>query len=176
MSNDGRREADSGLAQGLDMTESLFAAAFVADNLSRLADARRELVALQLAETRVREIQGEAMLGVLPDFGTTSGEFEPPNDDLAWQLDIEPFALPVPPELQGRELPPDSLFASDTGRRLQQGEQDPRPRLVRMRVHGIDVDPDSVDPFVAVLTPPLDVELPAEQTGAETVPDREAER
>jgi type II secretion system protein I len=123
----------------------------VQSNLAQLWRARTQLEASELAEHRMRQIESEARAGVLPDIGTSEGTFEPPGDYLAWTLQVEPYALPVPPELEKR-----SDRSSVFERRDRASTEVPGMRRVMLRVYPVGEEPESVDPFViVVLEPPL---------------------
>jgi prepilin-type N-terminal cleavage/methylation domain-containing protein len=127
--------------------------ALVSANLARLGDARRELDAARRAEAIVREVETNARLGVLPDFGTTGGVYDPPDDDLRWEQVVDPFAVPLPPELAGQTLPY-SIFSSGPAVPTAAGELAQGMRLVRVWVYPTEGERESVDPFAVVVSVP----------------------
>jgi type II secretion system protein I len=124
----------------------------VATNLARLGDARRELHATLLAEERMRELEAGAADGTLPDLGTSEESFAEPDDELAWQLVVEPLSLPLPPERADQPVP-SSVFAATDGRFAATPSS---VRRVELRVFLAEEGPESVDPFVALLVAPPD--------------------
>jgi prepilin-type N-terminal cleavage/methylation domain-containing protein len=127
--------------------------AMVSTNLARLADARRELEATRRAEEIVRNAETNARLGLLPDFGTTGGVYDPPDDDLRWEQVVEPFAVPLPPDLAAQRLPY-SVFSSGPAVPTATGELEPGLRLVRVWVYPTAEERDAVEPFAVVVSLP----------------------
>jgi hypothetical protein len=138
--------------------------ATLTQNLARLADARRELEAAELAEQRARAVEIAALGGELPELGTTGGNEETPESfageesasaDFAWEQVVEPFSVPMP---EGEEQPPTSVFTKATpgaGAAPAGGEAaGPSLRIVRVWVHPADDDPTTVAPFVLVVAAP----------------------
>ena len=118
----------------------------VGTNLARLADARRELDAMALAEERAREVEAQIRSGqTLP--GVDEGVYEEPDADLGWQVVVTPMSLPLPADLD----PDDAqftLFAAPTPGQL------PPLRQVEVRVFPLALGPEAVDPFVLLVLPP----------------------
>lgn len=128
----------------------------VTRNLADLSRARAGARASQLAADRLRDLKVTLEAGEELEDGTKEGVFEAPDDDLRWQISVTPQTLPLPPDYKG-ELPPSPLFAAanEPPRAPQPGEKAPL-RLVQVRVFADGDDPDSVDPFVVLLTAPPD--------------------
>lgn len=124
----------------------------VSTHIARLADAKGELRTMRRAEERLRAIETDARLGAAPEFGTTSGQFDGPDDDLSWELSVEPLVLPRPEELEGVRLAEDSIFSSEPPRRGAPGE-DPRLRLIVVRVFPTEGDPEEAEEFSILLAP-----------------------
>jgi prepilin-type N-terminal cleavage/methylation domain-containing protein len=124
--------------------------ASVTQNLDRLGEARRELRALLLAEERMRDLEHDARGGTLPELGRTSGSFEAPDDDLAWELEVEGWNVPFPRN-PARPNSPGGIFAGGPPRPPNQA-----PTLVRalLRVHALEEDPEGVEPLIALLAAP----------------------
>ena len=131
----------------------------VTRNLADLGRARREAHATQLAEERVRELQYEQSGGTELENGTTEGAYEPPDDDLRWQITVSEQSLVLPEDYPG-DQPPSPLFAlagaAPAPNPTATPGQPPPLRLVTVRVFPADAEPESVDPFVLLLTAPTD--------------------
>ncbi len=118
----------------------------VATNVARLADARRELDAMALAELRALEIEALIRSGeTLP--GIDEGVYDEPDADLGWQVIVTAASLPAP-----EDLDPDAaqftLFAAPTPGWA------PPIRQVEVRVFPLALGPEGVDPFVLLVLPP----------------------
>ena len=122
----------------------------LANATRHLATARAEVEAAQLAETIIRRIESEAQAGTLPELGIREGEFSPPSDHLAWILNVEPYALPLPEALARRSEPPSPLF-EQPGAFLQE----PPMLRVDLRVYPVDQDPEASLPFLLLLVKPV---------------------
>jgi prepilin-type N-terminal cleavage/methylation domain-containing protein len=122
----------------------------VTQNLGRLAEARLELRALQLAEERMRELESDARSGSLPELGRSAGDFDAPDDDLAWELEVEGWNVPFP-RSSTRPTSPGGIFAGGPPRPPNQA-----PTLVRalLWVHRTEEDPERVEPLIAILAAP----------------------
>jgi prepilin-type N-terminal cleavage/methylation domain-containing protein len=130
----------------------------VTRNLHDLSRARNEARAAQLSEDRLRDLKAELAGGEKVEDGVTEGAFDPPDDDMRWQISISPQTLMLPADYKG-EVPPSPLFSTN-------GEPRPAPtsaapgqpppanplRLVEVRVFKVDTDPNTVDPFVLLIT------------------------
>lgn len=129
----------------------------VTTNLSNIGRARLEARSMQLAEERARGLEAELANGAPIEDGVTEGEYEEPNEDLRWHISVSAQTLNLPADYPG-EAPPSPLFAVAGARVRAPGPDDPPPplRLVEVRVHGIDVDPNDVEPFVLLVTSPPD--------------------
>lgn len=119
----------------------------VGGNLARLSDARRELLEARLAEQRIREIEAEIQSGQEVRDGIDAGRFEAPNDDLAWQVVVEPYRVPLP---VGYDATPASPL-------FEMGEDDGADglRRVEVRVFPVERDPESARPFVILVLEPF---------------------
>jgi len=144
----------------------------VTRNLRDLSRARAEARSAQLAENRLRDLRADLEVGTKVEDGIKEGVFDAPDDDLHWRITILPQKLLLPVDYRG-QLPPSPLFQVPDGAHMpvpatppqpgppQPGLADPNEpplRLVEVRVFSADQDPESVDPFVVLLT------TPAEQT------------
>ncbi len=127
----------------------------VAGNLSRLSDARGELREARLAEERIREIEAQFEAGEELRDGVDAGRFGAPDDDLAWQVVVEPYRVPVPAGAAG-ELAASPLF--DTG----DDRAEAAARRVEVRVFPAAAGPESTRPFVILTVEPLPEEEEAE--------------
>ena len=126
----------------------------VGGNLAQLSDARGELLEMRLAEQRIRELEEEFQSGQEVTDGLDSGRFEEPNDDIAWQVLIEPYRVPLPPGYEdvGAASPLFETPESDTEVVL---------RRVEVRVFPVESEPDAARPVVILVLEPLaDVEVP----------------
>ncbi len=161
MSHAPRPSRDLASSQGFTLLETLvatFVFAVVMGGLMQvltkttaaLARARVEIEASELAESRLREIEDQALKGELPQPGRTEGTFEAPSEHLAWILDVEPFAIPLPPELARREERPASVFEQRRGL----GEATPI-LSVTLRVYPVEGDPERALPFLLYVVRPL---------------------
>lgn len=129
----------------------------VTGNLSRLSDARRELREMGLAEERIREIEAEILAGDELRVGVNVGRFGAPNDDLVWQVIVEPFRIPIPPGIEG-VVPASPLF--EIGDEPAGGEL----RRVEVRVFSAEDEPESAWPLVIlVVEPPSEDLVPEEE-------------
>jgi prepilin-type N-terminal cleavage/methylation domain-containing protein len=129
----------------------------VTRNLADLGRARAEARAAQLAENRLRDLRDQLDNGEKLEDGTKEGVFEEPDSDLHWQITVLPQKLTLPPDYKG-ELPPSPLFdAPNEGapKPTAPGQEAPL-RMVQVRVFTADQDPESVDPYIALVTAPPD--------------------
>ncbi len=118
----------------------------VGTNVARLADARRELDAMALAEKRALEIEALILAGeTLP--AIDEGVYEAPDADLGWQVIVTPASLPTPEDLDP-EVAQFTLFAAPTPGFA------PPIQQVEVRVFPLALGPDGVDPFVLLVLPP----------------------
>jgi prepilin-type N-terminal cleavage/methylation domain-containing protein len=122
----------------------------VGGNLARLSDARRELLEARLAEQRIREIEAEIQSGQEVRDGVDEGRFEAPNDDLAWQVVVEPYRIPLP--IGYNAAPASPLFE------MGDGDAADGLRRVEVRVFAAERDPESARPFVILVLEPSLVE------------------
>jgi prepilin-type N-terminal cleavage/methylation domain-containing protein len=128
----------------------------VTRNLHDLSRARAEARAAQLAEDRLTALGGELATGEKLEDGVKQGVFEEPDADMHWQISVTPQTLALPADYKG-ELPPSPLFAvSNEPTRAATPGQEPPLRLVQVRVFAEGVDPESVEPFVVLVTRPPD--------------------
>lgn len=132
----------------------------VTSNLSDIGRARLEARATQLAEERGREMVDELGLGSTVELGVTEGEYEDPDADLRWQVAVTEHTLDLPEDYPTDKEPPSPLFARPGAPRAPNPaatpDQPPPLRLVEIRVFPAEADPNSVDPFVLLLTAPPD--------------------
>jgi prepilin-type N-terminal cleavage/methylation domain-containing protein len=68
----------------------------VSQNVRRMADARDDLRTTRLAEQKLREVLFSAEEGNLPEPGTTQGTFEGDDSDVAFEIEVAPYAVPIP--------------------------------------------------------------------------------
>ncbi len=130
----------------------------VTTNLASIGRARLEARAMQLAEQRARELEQQIATGAPVEDGETEGVYEEPDDDLKWLVSVTPQTLDLPADYP-LERSPSPLFApAGTPPPVRSGPADPVAplRLVEVRVFGIDDEPESVDPFVLLVTAPPD--------------------
>lgn len=129
----------------------------VTTNLSNIGRARLEARSMQLAEERARGLEAEIANGAPIEDGVSEGEYEEPNEDLRWHISVSAQTLNLPADYPG-EQPPSPLFAVAGAPVRAPGPDDPPPplRLLEVRVHGIEVDPNDVEPFVLLVTSPPD--------------------
>lgn len=118
--------------------------------IGSLSRAREEVEASKLAEIRIREIEEAALSGEMPQPGRSEGTFPAPSDHMAWILEVESYALPLPPELARRKGELASVFEQ----RRKGGGSGPILR-VELRVYPVDGDPDRVSPFLLLTVEPL---------------------
>jgi prepilin-type N-terminal cleavage/methylation domain-containing protein len=130
----------------------------VTTNLANIGRARREARAMELAEQRARALELEIGTGGSIDDGETEGVYEEPDDDLKWRISVTTQTLDLPADYPS-EVSPSPLFARPgTPPPQRGGPNDPVAplRLIEVRVFGVDDEPDSVDPFVLLVTAPPD--------------------
>jgi prepilin-type N-terminal cleavage/methylation domain-containing protein len=128
----------------------------VTRNLADQSRARAGARASQLAADRVRDLKIELEGGEKLEDGVKDGAFEEPDQDMRWQISVAPQTLPLPPDYKG-EISPSPLFSAsnEPPRATKPGEEAPL-RLVQVRVYPVGEEPESVDPFVVLLTAPPD--------------------
>ena len=139
----------------------------VSQNIKRLADARRDLEALRIGEERMQQLIERAAAGDVPEFGVEEGTLDDPNSGFGWQLTVEPYSIPMPPEHAEDPLP-SSVFAPWSE---QPSGVEPSLRLVSLRVYPLERDPEEVEPFLTLLVEPigsLGVPAPNPETPAGT--------
>jgi type II secretory pathway pseudopilin PulG len=139
----------------------------VTDNLRALADSRQELEVSQLAEARIRELYSAAVGGEPPEIGSSSGFFDPPDEDMRWELEVESYALPLPddlePEERGRIETLSSIFAPVTAGSAAaqsygaQGGLATSVRRVTLRVFREDTEGQEADAFALFTVDPPDL-------------------
>jgi prepilin-type N-terminal cleavage/methylation domain-containing protein len=130
----------------------------VTRNLSDISRARAGARSAQLAADRVRQMKLSIETGEKLEDGVKDGVFEEPDEDMHWEMRVTPQTLPLPADYKG-ELPPSPLFAAPNEPRPRADTEtgaEPPLRLVEVRVFSADEDPNSVDPFVVLLTAPPD--------------------
>jgi prepilin-type N-terminal cleavage/methylation domain-containing protein len=128
---------------------------YLGDHLARLADARLELEAAQLAAERLREIRSEVEAGTYPEEGRTEGAFEAPHEHLRWMLDVEPGTLALP-ILLADDVPRSSVFeqpapSGGTGPAIE-------PSLLRITLRVVPEnreDAESIPPYVMYFVKPV---------------------
>ena len=107
----------------------------VGHNLSGLGRARVRARTVELATERVHELVAD---GGFPDLGTSEGEFEEPWEDLYWELEVEPYWIPLPPsQADGRRS--SSIFMESS---VRANVVQPSLRRVTVRVFGPGDDPE----------------------------------
>lgn len=129
----------------------------VQENLARLGRARMETVAARLSEAKMREIEAgsaEGSVAVESDEGT----FDPPNDMLRWELEVEPFAIELSEEHQERASSSSVFQQTESG----PGAEPPGLQRVVLRVFPEHEDVELIDPFVLILVQPPDSAGPDE--------------
>jgi hypothetical protein len=132
----------------------------VAQNVRRTADARQELRATRLAEGKLREILFSAEKGELPDPGTNQGAFEGDDEDMAFQIDVEPYEIPVPRGTPQKAITGSGMFAGGGKSAL---------RRVTLKVYPAEGgDPEQAAPFTAFVAEP--------NPAAEPTPGQEGEQ
>ncbi len=131
----------------------------VTHNLADLGRARLEARATALAEQRLRELEIELAAGTPVELGVSEGAYEPPDDDLRWHITVSAQTLELPADYPGKTSP-SSLFtkAGSSGGAPPGAAAGAVPplRLVEIRVFPSDVEPETVDPFVYLITAPPD--------------------
>jgi prepilin-type N-terminal cleavage/methylation domain-containing protein len=84
----------------------------VSSNLRRMADARDDLRTTRLAERKLREVLFTAEQGDLPDPGTTQGTFEGEDEDLAFEVEIAPYVVPIPRDAPEKAASGSRMFSA----------------------------------------------------------------
>jgi prepilin-type N-terminal cleavage/methylation domain-containing protein len=151
----------------------------VTRNLHDLSRARNEARAAQLAEDRLRDLKAELAAGTPIQDGITDGLFDAPDQDMHWQISVTPQTLALPPDYRG-DVPPSPLFyaangpprppvqppppTAEGGANVNTGPQEPL-RLVEVRVFPDGSDPQTVEPFVLLVTAPPDASHLQQQGG-----------
>ncbi len=117
----------------------------VSQNVRQTANAREELRATRLAEGKLREILFAAEKGELPDVGTNQGTFEGDDQDMAFEVDVEPYALALPEGASKKVIAGSGIFA---------GGGKPALRRVKLKVYRAEGDPEQAAPFIAFVAEP----------------------
>ena len=117
----------------------------VAQNVRRTADARQELRATRLAEGKLREILFAAEKGELPDLGSNQGTFEGDDEDMAFEVDVEPYEIPLPRGAPKKVVDGSGIFAGGGKSAL---------RRVKLKVYPAVGGPEQAAPFVAFVAEP----------------------
>ena len=118
----------------------------VSANLRRLSEARDELDAMRMAEQRAFEIESQMLAGSKVPSGSDEGVYEPPHADLAWQVRVDNFVLPLPDGVD-RENVRSLLF-----KQPREGGTSPL-RRIQVRVFPVTSGPEAADPFVLIVAP-----------------------
>ena len=123
---------------------------YLTANLAALGHARNDGRAMQLASTLARDLVESAALGDAPDLGRTEGTFEEPDDDMMWELEVEPYPLPL------RDPTPEQLASSSLFTPISTSPADPQPSVRRLvlRVYYQDADPEDSKPIVIFAVDP----------------------
>ena len=136
----------------------------VTRNLADLSRVRAEARAAQLCEDRLRDVRMGIAAGTRLDDGVTDGTFDEPDQDMHWQIAVTPQTLALPAGYRG-ETSPSPLFSTGNApprvppptppSSHEPGDasasQEPL-RLVEIRVYPQGSDPQTVEPFVFLLT------------------------
>jgi prepilin-type N-terminal cleavage/methylation domain-containing protein len=132
----------------------------VTQNLRRTADARDELRAARLAEGKLREILFQAESGELPDPGASQGSFEGDDEDMAFEIKVDNFGIPLPQGAAKQVVPGSGLFV---------GGGKPALRMVTVKVFPANSDLERISPvpFVAFMAEPNPAAEPAPEEGQE---------
>lgn len=119
----------------------------VSQNIRALSSAEREIELMELAHDRIRQIQAEAGTGQIPELGDSAGAFNPPWEDLRWELLVERFAMPLPEDLSLARV----QRAEESSPVFGDGEGvgDSPLRLVVLRVYD-EFGNELIDPFVVL--------------------------
>ena len=117
----------------------------VSQNVRQTANAREELRATRLAEGKLREILFAAEKGELPEIGTNQGTFEGDDEDMAFEVDVEPYAIPLPEGASKKVATGSGIFV---------GGDKPAVRRVKLKVYRAEGTPDQAAPFVAFVAEP----------------------
>ena len=130
----------------------------VQENLARLGRARMETVAARLSEAKMREITATAMDSGEGEMNLESdaGVFDPPNDMLRWELEVEPYAIPLSEKHQDRASSSSVFQQTDSGPRADP----PGLQRVVLRVFPEHEDMELIDPFVVILVQPAGLDEP----------------
>jgi len=113
----------------------------VSQNVRRMADARDELHRTRLAEQKLREVLFSAEKGQLPEAGRSQGNFEGDDADLAFEIEVESYAVPAPRETPKQLLESSKMFAGGSGGA-------PALRRIVVKVFPATGSPDDAQPFV----------------------------
>jgi len=135
----------------------------VTRNLADLSRVRAEARAAQLCEDRLRDVRMGIAAGTRLDDGVTDGTFDEPDQDMHWQIAVSPQTLALPAAYRG-QMPPSPLFYASNAPRVpapapasshepgdNAGPAEPL-RLVEIRVYPQGSDPQTVEPFVFLIT------------------------
>lgn len=128
----------------------------VTQNLADLGRARLEARATQLAEERVREVAQEIEAGTPLEDGVQEGTYDAPDDDLRWHITVSAQTLALPDDYPGKESPSPLFTAAGATPPVPVAGQVPPLRLVEVRVFPLEVEPETVEPFVLLVTAPPD--------------------
>ena len=125
----------------------------VSQNLRRTADARDELRAARLAEGKLREVLFAAEKGELPDPGTNQGNFEGDDEDMAFEVAVETYGVPLPQGAPKQVLQGSGVFVG--------GGKSALRRVVLKVYPASGGDPEQAAPFVAFVAEPNPAAEPA---------------
>ena len=128
----------------------------VTRNLADLGRARLEARAALLSEERARDIQQEIAAGTPLENGNSEGAYESPDDDLRWQITVSEQTLTLPDDYPLKTSPSPLFAAPGATPKAPMAGKVPPLRLVEVRVFPAEVAPETVDPFVLLVTSPPD--------------------
>jgi prepilin-type N-terminal cleavage/methylation domain-containing protein len=112
----------------------------VSQNLRRTADARDDLRATRLAEGKLRELLFQAEKGELPNPGTNQGNFEGDDAEMAFEVTIAAYGVPLPQGAPKQVVEGSGIFAGGGKSAL---------RRIVVKAFPADSDPALAAPFVA---------------------------
>lgn len=130
----------------------------VTHNLADLSRARLEARAAQVAQDHLKDIQMSLEAGEKLEDGTREEACDDPNNDLLCQTIVVEEKLALPADYPG-DLSPSPLFhAPNEPQRAPGAGQEPPLRMILVRAYPPETDPNTVDPFVALVVAPLDAQ------------------
>jgi prepilin-type N-terminal cleavage/methylation domain-containing protein len=134
----------------------------VSQNVRRMADARDDLRTTRLAEQKLREVLFSAEEGNMPEPGTTQGTFEGDDSDVAFEIEVAPYAVPIPRAAPEKAASGSRMFGAGGNVSAQ-----PVLRRVVLKVFPAGQTSEQARPFVGFVAEKNEPVAGSEGTGEE---------